>query len=213
MARRKDQAARREHLISATLETIAAHGLAGATMKNIAETADISPRLVAYYYPEPGEPDRGGPPGRDRPLLLGTPARPRGRPDAHGEARPPHVLRPPAGRGPAAEPGARRDLGEREPQPDARHLDDPALRPRGLALHRRPRGRRCPRDLRTDRRRRGRRPQFRRARGRPRPAPARPQLLTHPGAGRAAGSPAYALSATGVRVVPQAPTNVASRRN
>ena len=52
MARRKDQAARREHLISATLETIAAHGLAGATMKNIAETADISPRLVAYYYPE-----------------------------------------------------------------------------------------------------------------------------------------------------------------
>lgn len=52
MARRKDQAARREHLISATLETIAAHGLAGATMKNIAEKADISPRLVAYYYPE-----------------------------------------------------------------------------------------------------------------------------------------------------------------
>src|SRR5689334_22399887 len=52
MARRKDQAARREHLISATLETIAAHGLAGATMKNIAEAADISPRLVAYYYPE-----------------------------------------------------------------------------------------------------------------------------------------------------------------
>ncbi|KRC48821.1 MULTISPECIES: TetR/AcrR family transcriptional regulator [unclassified Nocardioides] len=52
MARRKDQAARREHLIAATLETIAAHGLAGATMKNIAEAADISPRLVAYYYPE-----------------------------------------------------------------------------------------------------------------------------------------------------------------
>jgi AcrR family transcriptional regulator len=52
MARRKDQAARREHLISATLETIATHGLVGATMKNIAETAGISPRLVAYYYPE-----------------------------------------------------------------------------------------------------------------------------------------------------------------
>ena len=52
MARRKDQAARREHLIAATHETIAAHGLAGATMKNIAEAAGISPRLVAYYYPE-----------------------------------------------------------------------------------------------------------------------------------------------------------------
>jgi AcrR family transcriptional regulator len=52
MARRKDQAARREHLISATLQTIATHGLAGATMKNIAEEAGISPRLIAYYYPE-----------------------------------------------------------------------------------------------------------------------------------------------------------------
>lgn len=52
MARRKDQAARRELLISATLTTIATHGLAGATMKNIAEEAGISSRLVAYYYPE-----------------------------------------------------------------------------------------------------------------------------------------------------------------
>ncbi len=52
MARHKDQAARRELLISATLQTIATHGLAGATMKNIAEEAGISPRLVAYYYPE-----------------------------------------------------------------------------------------------------------------------------------------------------------------
>lgn len=52
MARRKDQAARREHLISATLTVIARHGLSGVTMKNIAEEAGISPRLVAYYYPE-----------------------------------------------------------------------------------------------------------------------------------------------------------------
>lgn len=52
MARRKDQTARREHLISATLKTIATHGLADATMKNIAEEAGISPRLIAYYYPE-----------------------------------------------------------------------------------------------------------------------------------------------------------------
>ncbi|WP_408895739.1 TetR/AcrR family transcriptional regulator [Nocardioides sp. R1-1] len=52
MARRKDQAARREHLIAATLTVIARHGLNGVTMKNIAEEAGISPRLVAYYYPE-----------------------------------------------------------------------------------------------------------------------------------------------------------------
>lgn len=50
MARRKDQAARREHLISATLAVIASRGLAGVTMKNIADEAGISPRLVAYYY-------------------------------------------------------------------------------------------------------------------------------------------------------------------
>jgi AcrR family transcriptional regulator len=52
MARRKDQAARREHLIEAALVTIASHGLAGATMKNIAEEAGVSHRLVAYYYPD-----------------------------------------------------------------------------------------------------------------------------------------------------------------
>ncbi|UUW88852.1 TetR/AcrR family transcriptional regulator [Pimelobacter simplex] len=52
MARRKDQAARREHLIAATLTIIATHGLGGVTMKNIADEAGISPRLVAYYYPD-----------------------------------------------------------------------------------------------------------------------------------------------------------------
>jgi AcrR family transcriptional regulator len=51
MARQKDQAARREHLITATLTVIARHGLGGVTMKNVAEEAGISPRLVAYYYP------------------------------------------------------------------------------------------------------------------------------------------------------------------
>jgi AcrR family transcriptional regulator len=52
MARRKDQTARREHLIRATLTAIAEHGLAGTTMKTVAVEAGISPRLVAYYYPE-----------------------------------------------------------------------------------------------------------------------------------------------------------------
>jgi AcrR family transcriptional regulator len=52
MARPKDQSARRAHLIDATLTVIAAHGLGGVTMKRIAEEAGISPRLVAYYYPD-----------------------------------------------------------------------------------------------------------------------------------------------------------------
>ncbi|MGH3358091.1 MAG: TetR/AcrR family transcriptional regulator [Nocardioidaceae bacterium] len=52
MARQKNQAARRDHLIQATLETIAAHGLAGVSLKNIADVAGISPRLIAYYYPD-----------------------------------------------------------------------------------------------------------------------------------------------------------------
>jgi AcrR family transcriptional regulator len=52
MARPKDQTARREHLIRATLTAIAEHGLARTTMKTVAVEAGISPRLVAYYYPE-----------------------------------------------------------------------------------------------------------------------------------------------------------------
>lgn len=51
MARPKNQGARREQLIEATLTTIADHGLGGVTLKNIAEVAGISPRLVPYYYP------------------------------------------------------------------------------------------------------------------------------------------------------------------
>jgi AcrR family transcriptional regulator len=52
MARQKNQAARREHLISATLRVIARDGLAALRVKSIAEEAGISPRLVAYYYPD-----------------------------------------------------------------------------------------------------------------------------------------------------------------
>jgi AcrR family transcriptional regulator len=50
MGRPKNQTARREQLIQATLETIATRGLSGTTVKNIAELAGISPRLVPYYY-------------------------------------------------------------------------------------------------------------------------------------------------------------------
>lgn len=52
MARPKDQAARREQLISATMRIIATHGLAKTTMKSIAAEVGISARLVAYYYPD-----------------------------------------------------------------------------------------------------------------------------------------------------------------
>lgn len=52
MPRPKNQDARRAQLIQATLETIATHGLSGVSLKNIAETARISPRLVPYYYPD-----------------------------------------------------------------------------------------------------------------------------------------------------------------
>lgn len=50
MARPKNQAARRDQLIQATLETIAAHGLADLSLKNVAAATGISPRLVPYYY-------------------------------------------------------------------------------------------------------------------------------------------------------------------
>jgi AcrR family transcriptional regulator len=52
MGRPKNQTARREQLIQATLETIATHGLPGTTVKKIAEAAGISQRLVPYYYPD-----------------------------------------------------------------------------------------------------------------------------------------------------------------
>lgn len=52
MARQKDQAARREQLVEATARVIAARGLVGLRAKDVAEAAGISPRLVAYYYPD-----------------------------------------------------------------------------------------------------------------------------------------------------------------
>src|SRR6266568_5974337 len=50
MARRKDQAARREQLVHATIELIADHGIEGLTLAAIADRAEVSHRLVAYYY-------------------------------------------------------------------------------------------------------------------------------------------------------------------
>jgi len=52
MARRKDQAARREQLTQAALRAIATHGLAKLTLSRVADEAGISPRLIAYYYPD-----------------------------------------------------------------------------------------------------------------------------------------------------------------
>ncbi|HEX9064127.1 MAG TPA: TetR family transcriptional regulator [Streptosporangiaceae bacterium] len=50
MARHKDQAARRQQLVSATIELIAERGLAALTLAAIADRAGVSHRLVAYYY-------------------------------------------------------------------------------------------------------------------------------------------------------------------
>lgn len=52
MARHKDQAARREQLVAATAQVIAERGLVGLRAKDVATAAGISPRLVAYYYPD-----------------------------------------------------------------------------------------------------------------------------------------------------------------
>jgi AcrR family transcriptional regulator len=50
MARHKDQAARRQQLVSAAIELIAEHGLAALTLAAIADRVGVSHRLVAYYY-------------------------------------------------------------------------------------------------------------------------------------------------------------------
>ena len=52
MARKKDQAARRQQLVSATIELIAERGLQALTLAAIADRAGVSHRLVAYYYPD-----------------------------------------------------------------------------------------------------------------------------------------------------------------
>ena len=52
MARTKNQSARREQLVAATLRVVAERGLGGVRIRDVAEAAGISPRLVAYYYPD-----------------------------------------------------------------------------------------------------------------------------------------------------------------
>ncbi|MEZ0357067.1 TetR/AcrR family transcriptional regulator [Mycobacterium sp. SA01] len=52
MARVRNQDARRSQLVAAAIEVIADRGLGAVRAKDIAEVAGISPRLVAYYYPE-----------------------------------------------------------------------------------------------------------------------------------------------------------------
>jgi AcrR family transcriptional regulator len=52
MARVRNQDARRHQLVSAAIDVIALRGVGGMRVKDVADAADISPRLVAYYYPE-----------------------------------------------------------------------------------------------------------------------------------------------------------------
>ncbi len=50
MARTKDQAARRQQLVRATIELIADKGIDALTLASIADQVGVSHRLVAYYY-------------------------------------------------------------------------------------------------------------------------------------------------------------------
>ena len=52
MARVRNQDARRSQLAAVAIDVIAERGLGAVRVKDIAEAADVSPRLVAYYYPE-----------------------------------------------------------------------------------------------------------------------------------------------------------------
>jgi DNA-binding transcriptional regulator YbjK len=50
VARKKDQAARRQQLVQATIGLIADQGIEALTLAAIADRAGVSHRLVAYYY-------------------------------------------------------------------------------------------------------------------------------------------------------------------
>lgn len=50
MARTKNQAARREQLVTATIDIIAERGLEAVRLASVAKAAGVSNRLVAYYY-------------------------------------------------------------------------------------------------------------------------------------------------------------------
>jgi AcrR family transcriptional regulator len=52
MARRKDQAARRRQLLQAARRAIAARGIDGLRVKDVAAEAGLSSQSVLYYYPE-----------------------------------------------------------------------------------------------------------------------------------------------------------------
>jgi AcrR family transcriptional regulator len=52
MSRVRNQDARRSQLVAAAIDVIAHRGVGGMRMKDVADAAEISPRLVAYYYPE-----------------------------------------------------------------------------------------------------------------------------------------------------------------
>lgn len=55
MARVRNQDARRGQLVAAAIDVIALRGVGAVRVKDVAEAADISPRLVAYYYPDMAE--------------------------------------------------------------------------------------------------------------------------------------------------------------
>jgi AcrR family transcriptional regulator len=52
VARVRNQDARRSQLAAVAIDVIARRGLGAVRVKDIADAAEVSPRLVAYYYPE-----------------------------------------------------------------------------------------------------------------------------------------------------------------
>jgi AcrR family transcriptional regulator len=52
MARRKDQAARREQLRKSALKVLRSKGLVNTRLRDIAEAAGLNPTTVLYYYPD-----------------------------------------------------------------------------------------------------------------------------------------------------------------
>ena len=55
MARVKDQAARRAEIVRAAKRAIAARGLTGLRLKDVAAESDLTAGAVAYYYPDLAE--------------------------------------------------------------------------------------------------------------------------------------------------------------
>ena len=120
MARKKDQAARRQQLVSATIELIAERGIEALTLAAIADRVGVSHRLVAYYYADlESLVHEAHEAAAERYYWARLQGAGRGRrPGAAAAAA--DRLRAAEAAGPPAEPGAERAERQRQPQPGPR---------------------------------------------------------------------------------------------